>query len=734
MPTDFLEQNLTDALGDRYLSYALSTIMSRSLPDVRDGLKPVHRRLLYAMRELKLNPTTSFKKCARVVGDVIGKYHPHGDVAVYDAMVRLAQDFSLRYPLVEGQGNFGNIDGDNAAAMRYTESRLTDISMLMFEGIEEDAVQFKNTYDNEGAEPEVLPAAFPNLLANGTSGIAVGMACNIPPHNILELCDALQLIIENKDCTIKDITKVLKGPDFPTGGTLHIDLDTLYQTYETGRGSFTLRAKYEVASLQRGKYQIVVTEIPYGVTKGKLLEKIGALMEAKKLNMINDVLDESTTDIRLIIEPKSSNISPELLMEHLFKQTDLEVRFGLNMNVLSKNHVPSVMSIKEVLQHYLYHRHEVLINRTKHRLDKITSRLNLLHGYLIAHLNIDEVIHIIREHDDPKPKLQARFNLNETQAEAILNMRLRALRKLEEIQIKNELTELEKEQTQKETLLQSEAKQWSTIKKEVQDLRTTFEKLPTGQRKTSIQGAINSVEITAEDFIEKESITVILSQNGWIKSIKGHSVKTDDIKYKDGDEALLNFECQTTDKLILFTTVGKFYTIGADKISGGRGHGDPLRMMVDMEPIEHIVTMFPYGENVQYILASSDGRGFKIDSDQLLSSTKKGKQILNVAPNEKALTCLLAKGDSVAVVGENRKLLIFPLDQLPTMNRGRGVMLQKYIQGGLSDIKPLTLEDGLKWASGDRTRHEKDLQRWVGKRNQAGRLAPTGFPRNNRFS
>ncbi|MCP5322780.1 MAG: DNA topoisomerase IV subunit A [Candidatus Paracaedibacteraceae bacterium] len=733
---NIIERSFQETLGEKYLSYALSTIMSRSLPDVRDGLKPVHRRLLFAMRELKLNPTSGFKKCARVVGDVIGKFHPHGDVAVYDALVRLAQDFSLRYPLIEGQGNFGNIDGDNAAAMRYTEARLTDIAMLLFEGLDENAIDFKDTYDGESNEPKVLPAGFPNLLANGASGIAVGMATNIPPHNILEICDALLAIINKPEIELSHILEHFKGPDFPTGGQLYINKKILNDIYTEGKGTFRIRSSFTTENLERGKYQIIITEIPYGTPKSRLLEKLGQLIEAKKLPLINDIRDESTEDIRIIIEPKSSTVDANLIMEFLYKNTELETRFSVNMNVLDHNLRPVVMKLKDLLNAYLVHRLQVLDRRTRYRLKKIEERLNLVSGFLIVYLNLDEVIRIIREEDEPKSVLIRTFALNDLQAEAILNMRLRSLRKLEEMELRKEFDELTAEHAQKQELIDDPKLQNKAIKKEIESLRKYFEKDSRSKRRSIIHHEMEDIQVNLTDFIEKEPITIVCSEKGWIKTVKGHLTDTSDIKYKEGDQESYILHAESTDKLILFTSLGKSYTLPCDKLPGGRGVGEPLRLMVEMDAKEDVISFFiyPQDETQQFIVAASDGRGFRLEATQLLSQTRNGKQILNVTDNISATKCTQITGNSIGVVGENRKLIVFAVNEVPIMNRGRGVMFQKYLQGGMADLKVFNLEDGLTWKSGNGTRKETNLERWNVKRGQSGRLAPTGFPRNNKFN
>ncbi|WP_420348581.1 DNA topoisomerase IV subunit A [Pelagibius sp.] len=726
---------LSDALSERYLSYALSTIMARSLPDVRDGLKPVHRRLLYAMRQLRLDPNSGFKKSARVVGDVIGKFHPHGDQAIYDALVRLAQDFSLRFPLIDGQGNFGNVDGDNAAAMRYTEARLTEVAAALLEGIDADAVDFRPTYDGEAEEPVVLPAAFPNLLANGAQGIAVGMATSIPPHNVGELCDALLHLINAPNATFDKLVDLVPGPDFPTGGILVEARESIVESYKTGRGSFRLRARWEAEKIKGGSYQIIVTEIPFQVQKSRLIEKIAELLLAKKLAMLADIRDESTEEIRLVLEPKSRNVDPEVLMESLFRQTDLETRVGLNMNVLDADNTPRVMNLREALRAFLDHRHEVLKRTTRFRLAKIEHRLEVLDGYLIAYLNIDEVIRIIREEDDPKARMMKRWKLSDVQAEAILNMRLRALRKLEEISIREEHAALSKEQKDLKQLMRNEKRRWTVIGEQVKEIRDQFgAKTEIGARRTEIGSPPSEVVIPLEAVVEREPVTVLCSAKGWVRSMKGHQDDVSDAKYKEGDRERFVVHAQTTDKLLVFATNGRFYTLGVDKLPGGRGFGEPLRLMMGLPNDQDIVGLQVHEPGRRLLVASADGRGFIVPEDEVVAQTKNGKQVLNLAQGVEAAVCRPVAGDHVAVIGENRKLIIFPLDELPEMTRGRGVIMQKYKDGGLSDAKTFTLAEGLTWSSGaGRTRTESDLVAWVGKRAQAGRLPPTGFSRANKF-
>jgi topoisomerase IV subunit A len=727
------ETRLADALSERYLAYALSTITARSLPDVRDGLKPVHRRLLWAMRQLRLDPEAGFKKCARIVGDVMGKYHPHGDAAIYEAMVRLAQDFAARYPLVEGQGNFGNIDGDNAAAMRYTEARLTEVAQALLEGIEEDAVDFRATYDGEEREPIVLPAAFPHLLANGAAGIAVGMATSIPPHNAGELCAAALELVRNPDVGTDQLLRHIKGPDFPTGGILVESQEAMREAYETGRGGFRVRAKWEVEKSKAGSWVIIITEIPYQVQKARLIEQIAQLLEEKKLPLLADLRDESTEQVRVVLEPKSRNVEPAVLMETLFRATPLESRFPLNMNVLDANRTPRVMSLKEVLRAWLDHRHEVLQRRTNHRLGAIARRLEILDGYLIAYLNLDEVIRIIREEDEPKPRLMERFGLNDTQAEAILNMRLRALRRLEEMEIRKEHKKLSAEQKKLQALMKSEAARWGTIAEEIESMRARFGDGALGARRTATGAVLPDVVVDEAAFVEREPITVILSEKGWIRAQKGHVSLDGELRFKEGDSLFIALHAETTDRLVLFSTNGKAFTLKADAIPRGRGDGQPVRLLLDLTNEDAVVTMFVHREGLRYLVAASDGKGFLVKGEDLLAEKRTGKQVLNVDPPAEAAICAPAEGDSIAVIGENRKLLIFPIDQVPEMTRGRGVQLQSYRDGGLADVKVFTRKEGLSWALGERTRVETDLRAWVGNRAGAGKAPPNGFPRSNRF-
>ena len=728
--------DFADALGERYLSYALSTIMSRSLPDVRDGLKPVHRRILHAMQQLRLDPASGYKKCARVVGDVIGKFHPHGELAVYDALVRLAQDFSQRYPLVDGQGNFGNLDGDNAAAMRYTESRLSAVAQAMLDGIGEDAVDFRPTYDGEDHEPVVLPARFPNLLANGAAGIAVGMATSIPPHNVGELCAALLHLIENPACAPGELTGLVLGPDFPTGGVLVEPRENIRQAYEIGRGGFRLRARWATEALGHGLYQIVVTEVPFQVQKGRLVERIAALLEEKKLPLLADVRDESAEDVRLVLEPKTRNVDAELLMEQLFRLTELEVRVPLNLTVLDPLGVPRVMNLKEALQAFLDHRRNVLQRTSRHRLAAVAHRMEILHGQIVVYVNLDEVIRIIREGDDPKAEMIARWALTEVQAEAILNMRLRALRRLEEIAIRKELDSLSAEEAQLTKLLSSEHRQWRAVAKEVAKTAAEFGgDTPLGRRRTELAAAPEPVEIPAEALVERELVTVLCSEKGWIRAVRGHHVSAAEQKYKEGDGPRFAVAAETTDRLIVFGTNGRFYTIAVDRLPGGRGHGEPLRLMIDLPNDDDVVELFPYRPSMELLVAASDGRGFVVDGKEAVAQTRAGKQVLTPGEGAVARICAQAEGgDAVACVGDNRKMLIVKLDDIPLMTRGRGVILQRYRSGGLADCKVFRLADGLSWRQGEsRTRTETDLGPWLGSRGGAGRLVPAGFPRANRF-
>ena len=724
---------LVEALSERYLAYALSTIMSRSLPDVRDGLKPVHRRLIYAMHQLKLDPAAGFKKCARVIGDVIGKYHPHGDASVYEALVRLAQDFAARYPLVEGQGNFGNIDGDNAAAMRYTEARLTEVAKVMLQGIDDDAVDFRATYDGEESEPVVLPAGFPNLLANGAAGIAVGMATSIPPHNAGEVCAAALALIANPNATTADLLTYMPGPDFPTGGILIEDALSIAASYEAGRGGFRLRARWEVERGKHGLWQIVVIEMPYQTQKARLIEQIAELLEAKKLPLLGDIRDESTEQVRLVLEPKVRTIEPAVLMETLFRTTALETRFPLNMNVLTADRTPTVMGLRGVLQAWLDHRHEVLGRRSRHRLSGIERRLEVLNGFLTVYLNLDEVIRIIREEDNAKAGLIRGFGLSDIQAEAVLNMRLRSLRRLEEIELRSEHLALGEERQGLTALLNNETLRWKRIAEEITLVREKFSAGSLGLRRTTLAGVPEPVDITAEITAEREALTVVLSQKGWLRAVRGHLADPGDLKFKDGDALRLLVPAQSTDRLCLIGTNGRAYTLRAGDLPRGRGDGQPIRLLAELSNTDEVVALFVWKDNARWLLASVSGRGFLVEASELLAERKGGKQVLNVKPGEEAALCVPADGDHLAVVGDNRKLLIFPLDQVPVLARGAGVILQRYKDGGLRDAKVFSIAQGLTWRLGEKVRTEMGLRGWIGERGQAGRLPPNGFPKSGRF-
>jgi topoisomerase IV subunit A len=731
--------DLKKALEERYLAYALSTIMHRALPDVRDGLKPVHRRIVYAMSEMGLRPGGSFKKCAKIVGEVMGNFHPHGDQSIYDALVRLAQDFAVRYPLVNGQGNFGNIDGDNPAAMRYTESKMTAAAELLLEGIDEDAVDFRTTYDEENREPSVLPGAFPNLLANGATGIAVGMATSIPPHNAAELCDAALHLIEDPGASIEKLVEFIPGPDLPTGGIIVDSRESIIESYRTGRGGFRVRARWETEDTGRGGYQIVVTEIPYMVQKSRMIEKIAELLLARRLPLLDDVRDESAEDVRLVLVPKNRTVDPTLLMESMFKLTELENRLPLNLNVLSQGKVPKVMALNEVLLEWLQHRKDVLQRRSRHRLAAIDKRLEILGGLLIAYLNLDEVIRIIREEDEPKQELIRRFDLTDLQAESILNMRLRSLRKLEELEIRKEFAELTEEKAKIEGLLASDAKQWSAVAWQIRDVRKTFGKeTPLGRRRTQFADAPDTdLEAIQQAMIEKEPVTIVISEKGWIRALRGHIADVSSLTFKEGDGLKIAFPAQTTDRIILLTTGGKVYTLGADKLPGGRGHGEPLRIMVDMENDQDVVTAFVHDPARKLLLMSAGGSGFIVAETEIVANTRKGKQVMNVKAPDEAKLCLPVSGDHVAIIGENRKMLVFPLAQIAEMSRGKGVRMQRYKDGGVSDVRCFAIDAGLTWVDSAGRAHSRsraDLLEWMGDRAQAGRIAPKGFPRSGRFS
>ncbi|MCG6559659.1 DNA topoisomerase IV subunit A [Ruegeria sp. 1NDH52C] len=763
-----VSEPLRRAIGERYLTYALSTIMHRALPDARDGLKPVHRRILYAMRELRLSSGGGFRKSAKISGDVMGNYHPHGDAAIYDAMARLAQDFNVRYPLVDGQGNFGNIDGDNPAASRYTEARMTIVAEALLDGLNEDAVDFRDNYDGTLTEPVVLPAQFPNLLANGSSGIAVGMATNIPPHNIAELCDACLHLIKTPDARDDTLLNYVPGPDFPTGGIIVEPAESIAQAYRTGRGSFRLRCKYEVEDLGRGQWQIVVTEIPYQVQKSKLIEKLAEVIQTKKVPILADVRDESADDIRVVLEPRTKNVDPEVLMGMLYRNSDLEVRFSLNMNVLIDGVTPKVCSMKEVLRAFLDHRQEVLLRRSRHRLGKIDHRLEVLEGFIIAFLNLDRVIDIIRYDEDPKAALMreewgidhpralneadyvspapGEGELSEVQAEAILNMRLRSLRRLEEMELIRERDALMAERAEIEDLLADPALQWARIADQLKETKKTFGKdYPGGARRTRFAEAGEVEEVPLEAMIEREPITVVCSQMGWIRAMTGHIDLTRELKFKDGDGPRFIFHAETTDKLLIFASNGRFYTVSAANLPGGRGMGEPLRLMVDLPNEAEIVDILIHQPDRKLLVASTAGNGFVVPETEVVAQTRTGKQVLNVRDDERALICVPVAGDHVAVVSQNGKFLVFPLEEMPEMGRGKGVRLQKYnmargkqgaleLDGGLSDVTTFAWAEGLKWSmGGDKTRHETDLSQWLAKRASVGKRPPYGFPRSYKF-
>lgn len=732
-------QQLKDAISERYLAYAMSTIVSRSLPDVRDGLKPVHRRILYGMRQLKLDPKSGYKKCARVVGDVMGKYHPHGDASIYDAMVRLAQSFSVRYPLVMGQGNFGNVDGDSAAAMRYTEAKLSEAAIAIMDGLDENTVDFMDTYSGEEVEPCVMPAGFPNLLANGANGIAVGMATNIAPHNILELCDGIVALIKNPDISVAELVEYIKAPDFPTGGVIAQDKASIISAYETGRGNFTIRAKWEREDLSYGNYQIVISEIPYQVQKSKLIEKIAELIENGKLSTVADVRDESAEDIRIVIEPKSRVVSDKVVMAQLFSTTELETKFALNMNVLDKNCVPRVMNLKEVLEAYVEHRVEVLTRRTNFRLENIAKRLEILDGYLTAYLNLDEVIHIIREYDDAKQKLMERFNLSEVQADAILNMKLRSLRKLEEMEIRAESDSLKKEQAELQELNSNEKNKLKRIVEEVKNLRAVFAKDKVlSARYTVIDENVEDVVVPQYDFTPKEPITIILSSMGWIKCVKNHVDLSSDFSFKEGDSKALALYAMTNDKVVFATDNGQFFTLDASKIPSGRGYGEPLRLMLEIPVDTKIVKVFPYKKDADILVASHNGYGFKVSQNDVIAQTKNGKSVMNLGDKDKLVIVkdIGVEDNMVAVVGDNRKLLVFGIDELPSFTRGKGVILQKYKEPKtyLSDVVTFKKDDGLCWVNGLRNFKVADISMWQGKRASVGHMPPDGFPKVNKFN
>ncbi len=759
---------LSRAIGERYLTYALSTIMHRALPDARDGLKPVHRRILYAMRELRLSPTSAFRKSAKISGDVMGNYHPHGDAAIYDAMARLAQPFAMRYPLVDGQGNFGNIDGDNPAASRYTEARLTAAAEALMEGLAENAVDFRPNYDGTLEEPVVLPAAFPNLLANGSSGIAVGMATNIPPHNLHELIDACQVLLRRPDTPDDALVDLVPGPDFPTGGVLVEPRDTIVETYRTGRGAFRLRSRWAVEDLGRGQWQIVVTEIPYQVQKSKLIERLAELIQTKKVPALADVRDESAEDIRIVLEPRARTVEPEMLMGMLFRNSELEIRFSLNMNVLIDGRTPKVCSLREVLRAFLDHRRDVLQRRSQHRLEKIDTRLEILEGFIVAYLNLDRVIDIIRYDADPKAALMAETwgrtfaramsekdyvgpppgegELTEPQAEAILNMRLRSLRRLEEIELRRERDTLMRERADLDDLLADPSKQWKKIAAELRDIQKAFGKdAPGGARRTTFADATDTPDIAPEAMIEREPITVILSRMGWVRAMKGHQPLDAEVKFKDGDEARFALHAETTDRILIAATNGRFYTLLGANLPGGRGMGEPLRLLVDLPNDADIVAILPFREGLRLVVASDEGDGFVVTGDEVAAQTRAGKQVMNLGGKARLAVVRPVAGDHVAVISKNRKLLCFALAELPEMARGKGVRLQKYgqvrgrqgvleLDGGLSDLTTFTLAQGLSWAMPNgNTRTETAIADWIGRRAGSGKAPPHGFLRDNRF-
>ena len=731
--------NLREALEERYLAYALSTIMGRALPDARDGLKPVHRRILYGMQVLRLDPGSTFKKCAKIVGDVMGSFHPHGDQAIYDALVRLAQDFSSRYPLVDGQGNFGNIDGDAAAAYRYTEARMTDVARLLLEGIDEDSVDFRDNYSGDQQEPIVLPAALPNLLANGAQGIAVGMATSVPPHNLAELCDAALYLITNRAATAEALVRFVPGPDFPTGGVIVDTPAAITEIYRTGRGSIRLRARWHKEEGQRGVWNAIVTEIPYGVQKSRLIEKIAELFNEKKLPLVADIRDESAEDIRIVIEPRARNVDADVMMETLFKQTELEARVGVNMNVLVDGAVPRVVSLGEAIGQWLDHRREVLLRRSRHRLAEIEHRLELLAGMIIVFLNLDKVIKIIREEDEPKAVLMKTFKLTDKQANYVLDTRLRSLRRLEEMELRKEHDALTQEKGEVEKLISDEKLQWKTITAQVRELKKKYPpESKVGKRRTTFAEAPAAAADfnLAEALIEREPVTVVVSEKGWIRALKGHVQDLSNLQFKGDDALLASFFAETTSKILVLASNGKIFTLDAAKLPGGRGHGEPIRLMADIDEGADIVTVLPYEQGKKMLAATSDGRGFIVGQDEMIGGTRKGKVLMNPDDGARAALLVGAQGDHVAVVGQNRKLVVFPLDQVPEMARGKGVRLQRYKDGGISDVRVFAMAEGLSWTdSAGRVFvvAKADLKEWIGNRADAGRLPPRGFPKNNRF-
>ena len=722
---------IIDALEERYLAYALTTIMDRALPDVKDGLKPVHRRLLYAMRQLNLSPNSSFKKSARIVGEVMGRFHPHGDQAIYDTLVRLAQDFSVRWPLIDGQGNFGNIDGDNAAAMRYTESKLTSISELLLSGIDENCVDFRLTYDEVDKEPIVLPANFPNLLANGSSGIAVGMATSIPPHNVEEICNASLHLIKHRNAHFDKLLDFIPGPDFPTGGEIFEDRNTLLDIYKTGKGNIRIRAKWKIERKKRGLWSIIVNEIPYQVNKGKLIEKIAQLIIDKKIPILDDIRDESDENIRLVLVPRNRDINPDQLMEALFNLSDLETKFTVNLNAINNN-IPKVHNLRELITAWLDHKKDVLVRRSEFNLNQIKSRMEILSGYLIVYLNLDHVIKIIREEDEPKDKLIKEYNLNENQANSILNMRLRSLKKLEEIKIKEEFDALQNDKTSINKLLKSDKLQWSMVSQEIKEIKKNFSgKTLLGKRRTKINFDTKILNFDLNFNEPSEPITILLSRQGWIKTLKGHGHNINDIKFKDGDEFLIYIEVISDGKSLIFSSNGKFYTVENNQLPSGRGYGDPLSSIIDLQDGDNIVSLHPYDQNFEVLIASKKGYGFIASSKDLLSNRKAGKQILNLTNDDEAVGSDIINGSHVAVIGENKKMLLFAKEELPKMSKGKGVRLQKYKEGNLSRAISFEFEKGLNiMDKNGRKRSFSDIDIWLGKRGQAGKKVPKGFPRN----
>ena len=736
-PADPDPINLRDALEERYLAYALSTIMGRALPDARDGLKPVHRRILYGMHILKLDPGTAFKKCAKIVGDVMGSFHPHGDQAIYDALVRLAQDFSSRYPLIEGQGNFGNIDGDSAAAYRYTEARMTDAARMLLEGINEDAIDFRENYSGDQKEPIVLPSAYPNLLANGAQGIAVGMATSIPPHNAGELCDAALYLVAHPRATTDQLLNFVPGPDFPTGGIVIDSADSIAETYRAGRGSFRVRAKWHKEEGNRGTWVAVVTEIPYGVQKSRLIEKVAELLNEKKLPMLGDIRDESAEDVRIVLEPRARTIDPVVMMESMFRNTELESRFSVNMNVLVDGVVPRVVSLAEALKQWLDHRRDVLLRRSRHRLGEIDHRLEVLAGMLVVFLNLDEVIRIIREEDEPKDALKARFKLSDVQANYILDTRLRSLRRLEEMELRKENDALSKEKREIEELLGDESRQWKAIAWQIREAKKRLSVDGLGKRRTQFETAPEGAALELEEaMIEREPVTLVLSEKGWIRTLKGHVADLSSLQFKGDDTLKTSFLTETTAKILLLATNGKVFTLDVGKLPGGRGFGEPVRLMSDIDEGEDIVCVMPYTAGQKMLIVASDGRGFVVNQDEMLSSTRKGRAVLNIDAPEKARVLVPADGDHVATIGENRKMLIFKLAEIPEMARGKGVKLQKYKDAGIADARVFTLKEGLSWTDSAGRNFivpKVELKDWIGTRSDAGRLPPKGFPKNNKF-